>query len=119
MLRGQSRASRWTEHRSDIVSGMGAWNWHPCPKENIVSGFPPEPLFSEAAAWELFDVNARVGPSGVHGELALDTAGLLDEMDRFHIRDAVVSHWTAEQYDAAAGNQALACDLHPRLTPAW
>jgi hypothetical protein len=84
-----------------------------------VSGFPPEPLFSEAAAWDLFDVNARVGPSGVHGELALDTTGLLEEMDRFYIREAVVSHWTAEEYDAAAGNQALARDLHPRLTPAW
>jgi predicted TIM-barrel fold metal-dependent hydrolase len=84
-----------------------------------VSGFPPEPLFSEAADWELFDVNARVGPSGVHGELALETAGLLEEMDRFHIRTAVVSHWTAEEYDAAAGNQALERDLHPRFTPAW
>jgi predicted TIM-barrel fold metal-dependent hydrolase len=40
-------------------------------------------------------------------------------MNRFHIRAAVVSHWTAEEYDAAAGNQALERDLHPRLTPAW
>ena len=84
-----------------------------------MSGFSPEPLFSEAADWKLFDVNVRVGPSGIHGELALDTAELLDEMDRFHIRAAVASHWTAEEYDALTGNQALERDLHPRLTPAW
>ncbi len=78
-----------------------------------------ETPFSEVAAWNLFDVNARVGPSGVHGELALDTAGLLEEMDRFHIREAVVSHWTAEEYDAETGNRALARDLDARFTPAW
>lgn len=79
----------------------------------------PEPLLSEAAAWDLFDVNMRVGPSGIHGELALDTPSLIEEMDRFYIRRGVASHWTAEEYDAAAGNEALARDLHPRLTPAW
>jgi predicted TIM-barrel fold metal-dependent hydrolase len=84
-----------------------------------VSGFPSEPFLSEAAEWDLFDVNVRVGPSGVHGELALDTSGLLEEMDRFHIREALVSHWTAEEYDCAAGNAALARDFAPRLTPAW
>ncbi len=84
-----------------------------------MSGSEPEPIFAEAADWDLFDVNARVGPSGVHGELALDTAGLVDEMDRFHIRSALVSHWTAEEYDCETGNQALDRDLHPRLTPAW
>jgi len=84
-----------------------------------VSGFPPEPLYSEAADWDVFDVNSKVGPSGVYGELALDTAGLLEEMDRYYIREAVVSHWTAEEYDAATGNRALERDLHPRLTPAW
>ena len=67
-----------------------------------MSGYRPEPLFSAAAEWDLFDVNARVGPSGVHGELALDTLGLLEEMDRFYIRTAVVSHFTAEEYDAQA-----------------
>lgn len=82
-----------------------------------MSGF--RSVLDEAADWDLFDVNARVGPSGVYGELALDTAGLLEEMDRFHIREALVSHWTAEEYDAAAGNAALARDLAPRLTPAW
>jgi hypothetical protein len=84
-----------------------------------MSGSLPEPLFDETAEWDLFDVNVRVGPSGVHGELALGTAGLLEEMDRFHIRSAVVSHWTAEEYDATTGNQAMQRDLHPRLTPAW
>jgi len=84
-----------------------------------VSGFPSEPFLSEAADWDVFDVNARVGPSGVHGELALETAGLLQEMDRFYIHEALVSHWTAEEYDAATGNAALARDLAPRLTPAW
>lgn len=84
-----------------------------------MSGLPHEPLFSEAAAWDLFDVNVRVGPSGVYGELALDKPGLLREMDRFYIRAAVVSHWTAEEYDAAVGNDALARDLDARFTPAW
>lgn len=84
-----------------------------------MSDLRPGALFSEAAGWELFDVNARVGPSGVYGELALDTAGLLEEMDRYSIRAAVVSHWTAEEYDVQTGNAALERDLHPRLTPAW
>jgi hypothetical protein len=82
-----------------------------------VSGFPS--VLNEAAGWDLFDVNARLGPSAVHGELALDSAGVLEEMDRFHIREALVSHWTAEEYDAAAGSAALERDLAPRLTPAW
>jgi Amidohydrolase len=46
-------------------------------------------------------------------------AGLLDEMDRFYLREAVVSHWTGEEYDAASGNEALARSIHPRLLPAW
>lgn len=84
-----------------------------------MSALRSEPFLSEAADWDLFDVNARLGPSGVHGELALDTAGLLEEMERFYIREALVSHWTAEEYDAATGNAALARDVAPRLTPAW
>ena len=40
-------------------------------------------------------------------------------MDRFYLREAVVSHWTGEEYDAACGNDALARALHPRLLPAW
>jgi hypothetical protein len=84
-----------------------------------MSAYATENLFKEAAGWNLFDVNVRVGPSGVHGEVALETAGLLEEMDRFFIREAVASHWTAEEYDCQTGNNALARDLHPRLTPAW
>jgi len=78
-----------------------------------------EPLFAEAAAWNLFDVNVRLGSSGIHGELALDTEDLLSEMDRFFIRRALVSHWESEEYDAELGNEALARDRHPRMTPVW
>lgn len=78
-----------------------------------------EPLFAEAAGWNLFDANVRVGPSGIHGELALQAPALVEEMDRFAIRQALVSHWTAEEYDAEAGNRALERDLHARFTPAW
>ncbi len=78
-----------------------------------------ESLLSEVSEWNLFDANVRVGPSGVHGELALETAELLEEMDRYFLRSALVSHWAAEEYDAAAGNEALARDLHSRFTPAW
>src|SRR5919198_1365229 len=55
----------------------------------------------------------------MYGELALDTAGLVEEMDRFAIRNAVVSHLTAEEYDVEEGNRALQRDLVPRFTPAW
>ena len=84
-----------------------------------MSEYLSESLFAEAADWNLFDVNARLGSSGVHGELALDTDGLLLEMDRFFIPRALVSHWESEEYDAALGNEALARDRHPRMTPAW
>ncbi len=84
-----------------------------------VPGYSAAEQFSEAAAWDLFDANARVGSSGVHGHLALDRAGLLSEMDRFFIRSAVVSHWRGEEYDAEIGNLALAADNDPRFTPAW
>jgi predicted TIM-barrel fold metal-dependent hydrolase len=84
-----------------------------------MSAYSTENLFREAADWNLFDVNVRVGPSGVHGELAMETTDLLKEMDRFFIREAVASHWTGEEYDMTIGNDALASDRHPRLTPAW
>jgi hypothetical protein len=78
-----------------------------------------DPTFSEVSAWDFFDANVRVGPSRVHGDLALETDGLLAEMDRFGIKEALVSHFTAEEYDAEEGNRALARDLHPRMVPAW
>jgi hypothetical protein len=76
-------------------------------------------LFSEVADWSLFDVNVRLGSSGIHGELALDTNGLLSEMQQFHIRKALVSHWETEEYDAALGNEALTLELGANMVPAW
>lgn len=78
-----------------------------------------ELLFSEAVDWELFDVNMRIGSSGIHGELALDANGLLREMDRFHIRRGLISHWECEEYDVVLGNEALAREIGPRMLPAW
>lgn len=79
----------------------------------------PELPFSEAADWDLFDVNMRLGSSGIHGELALDAGGLLREMDRFFLRRGLVSHWECEEYDVVLGNEALAREMGPRMTPAW
>jgi hypothetical protein len=85
----------------------------------MLSGSPIEPAFSEVSAWDLFDANVRMGPSGVQGEVALEARDLLAEMDRFGIQQALVAHCAAEEYDAEEGNRALARDLHPRLVPAW
>lgn len=84
-----------------------------------MSRYTSQALFAEAAAWDLFDVNVRVGPAGVSRELSLDTAGLLAEMDRYFIRSAVAAHWTAEVYDPVFGIRALEAALDPRLVPAW
>jgi hypothetical protein len=84
-----------------------------------VSQSMSEALLQETAAWNLFDANARVGPSGIHGELALEADALIGEMEHFSIREALVSHWTGEEYDATEGNLALERDLRPQLTPAW
>lgn len=78
-----------------------------------------ELLFSEAADWDLFDVNMRLGSSGIHGELALDAHGLLREMDRFFIRRGLVAHWECEEYDVLLGNESLAREIAPRMTAAW
>jgi hypothetical protein len=78
-----------------------------------------ELLFSEAAGLDLFDVNMRLGSSGIHGELALDAKGVLQEMDCFSIRRGLVSHWECEEYDAVLGNESLAREIGPRMTPAW
>lgn len=81
-----------------------------------------EPALSEVAAWNVFDANARVGRSGVHGLLALEAPQLIAEMDRFGIQRALVSHFAAEEYNAAEGNRELARDTgrHPgRLVAAW
>ena len=84
-----------------------------------MSRFSSHTIFAEAQAWDLWDVNVRVGPSGIHGELALDTAALLQEMDRFYIRTAVAAHATGIEYDATQGNEFLAESRGPRLIPAW
>ena len=90
--------------------------------------------FDASVAWPIYDwmgvakaalesvsryLARDLGPSGVHGELSLDTTGLLGEMDRYFVKSALVSHWTAEEYDAAVGNDALERDLHHRFMPAW
>ncbi|MGH9591405.1 MAG: amidohydrolase family protein [Terracidiphilus sp.] len=79
----------------------------------------PELLFSEAADWDLFDVNMRLGSSGIHGELALDAGGLLREMDRFWIRRGLAAHWECEEYDVLLGNEALEREIGSRMMPAW
>src|SRR5574340_1109907 len=89
------------------------------PEENIVSALSTETAFSEFAAYDIMDANVRVGPSGIHGVLAMEAAELLVEMDRFSIRRALVSHFTAEEYDVLEGNRALAREATTRLVPAW
>jgi len=84
-----------------------------------MSASPTEAQAWEFAEWNIFDANVRVGPSGVHGALALESAALLGEMDRFGIQRALVSHFTGEEYDAVEGNRALAHDGHQRFVPAW
>lgn len=87
-----------------------------------MSGSSIEAAFGEAAAWSVFDANVRVGHSGVYGQLALEAVELLAEMNRFGIMQALVSHFTAEEYDAEEGNRALAEDLKEgpnRFVPAW
>lgn len=78
-----------------------------------------DPAFREVAAWDVFDANVRVGRSGVHGDLALDAAGLLAEMDRFGIHEALTSTFAAEEYDPEEGNLLLARERPARFTPAW
>lgn len=84
-----------------------------------MSSFSSQSIFAEAEGWNAWDVNARVGPSGIHGELALDAAALVHEMDRFYIRAAVVAHATGVEYDAALGNGLLSDLRGNRLIPAW
>lgn len=84
-----------------------------------MSRYDSHTIFAEAEGWDLWDVNVRVGPSGIHGELALDERALLEEMDRYFIRSAVAAHATGIEYDAAQGNEFLAAARGPRLIPAW
>lgn len=84
-----------------------------------MSSFANQQIFSEAAGWNLWDVNVRVGPSGPHGQLGMSKAELLEEMSSFFIQKAVAAHGTGVEYDAAVGNEALARTADPRLIPAW
>ena len=77
----------------------------------MLSGSPIEPAFSEVSAWDLFDANVRMGPSGVQGEIALEARDLLAEMDRFGIQQALVAHCAAEEYDASPIEAAQPLDL--------
>lgn len=79
-----------------------------------------EGALQEFASYDIVDANVRVGPSGIHGALALEAPNLLEEMDRFAIPRAIVSHFTGEEYDALAGNISLQRDADGRrLIPAW
>jgi len=91
-------------------------------KENTLSRSSIEPAFAEMAALNVFDANVRVGHSGIHGQLALEAGELLEEINHFGIEQVLVSHFTAEEYDAEEGNRALALDLEKspdRFIPAW
>jgi hypothetical protein len=81
-----------------------------------------ESAFSEAASLRILDANVRVGRSGIHCEMALTADELIEEMNRFAIGEALVSHLMAEEYDAETGCRALAeaVSRRPqRFVPAW
>ena len=84
-----------------------------------MSLFSNESIFGEAADWNVWDVNVRVGPSGPNGQLGMDAPKLLTEMSRFFIQRAVTAHWTGLEYDANVGNEKLAVINDKRLIPAW
>ena len=84
-----------------------------------MSSFANQQIFGEAAGWNVWDVNVRVGPSGPHGQVGMSKQELLDEMSSFFIQTAVAAHGTGVEYDAAVGNEALARTADPRLIPAW
>ncbi|MGH9591099.1 MAG: hypothetical protein ACRD25_11945, partial [Terracidiphilus sp.] len=84
-----------------------------------MSSFANQQIFGEAAGWNVWDVNVRVGPSGPHGQLGMAKAELLEELSSFFIQKAVAAHGTGVEYDAAVGNEALATTADTRLIPAW
>jgi predicted TIM-barrel fold metal-dependent hydrolase len=85
----------------------------------MLSASAIDPAFREVADWQIFDANVRLGHSGVYGELALETDALLEEMDRFGVRQALVSHFACDEYDAQEGNNVLASAVNERLVPVW
>lgn len=78
-----------------------------------------EAALAECKYWDVFDANAYVGHSGTQGDLALEAPQLIEEMDRFAIQRALVSHFAGLEYDAVEGNRALQRDMNARFTPAW
>lgn len=91
-------------------------------RENTLFRSPIDPAFAEVAALNVFDANVRVGHSGIHGHLALETGELLEEINRFGIKQALVSSFAGEEYDPEEGNRALARDIEKnldRFVAAW
>ena len=84
-----------------------------------MSRFSSQTIFAEVEHWKLWDANVRVGPSGIHGELSLDSAALLREMDGHFIRCALAAHQTGIEYDPQMGNRFLSQLASDRLVPAW
>lgn len=78
-----------------------------------------EAALRECEHWDVFDANVYVGHSGTQGDLALEAPQLLEEMDRFAIKRALVSHFAGLEYEAIEGNHALERDGNPRFVPAW
>lgn len=71
---------------------------------------------------EYFDCNALVGVLGSDPEgVELSTAGLLEEMGRYEIRQALVASTAELEYNAQAGNRFLAREIaaHPNLFPLY
>lgn len=78
-----------------------------------------EAALAECEHWDVFDANTYLGHSGTYGDLALEPPQFLEEMDRFAIKRALVSHFAGLEFDAVEGNRALERDIHSRFTPAW
>ncbi len=57
-----------------------------------MSPFTNESIFGEAADWNIWDVNVRVGPSGPYGQVAMGAPELLEEMSRYFIQTAITAH---------------------------
>src|SRR3954471_4158869 len=69
-----------------------------------------------------FDINCALGHATIaHPQAPRDAAGLVREMDRVRIADALVYSVAAAHYHAPTGNAELihAIRDHPRLHPCW
>jgi predicted TIM-barrel fold metal-dependent hydrolase len=71
---------------------------------------------------DYFDCNAMIGALGSGPEeVSLSVAGLLEEMERYGIKQALVTSTAALEYNARAGNQVLAREIeaHANLFPLY